>query len=165
MNEPQRVVSDAGPLISLEKPSGGYPLIARLYERIIVPPQVLEEIAQGRYSQPQEYLKTHQISDLIEVRTPGSIPVLSESQRLHEGEVQAIALARELNLPLLIKETVGRRVALAAGVKISGIAGQILRAYREEVVDRSAAQSLLGELLAGGRINRKIYLALLNALN
>lgn len=165
MNEPQRVVSDAGPLISLEKLSGGYRFIAQLYEGIIVPPKVLEEIAQERYSQPQEYLKSHQISDLIEARTPSRIPELPESQRLHEGEVQAIALALELKLPLLIEETIGRRVALAVGIEISGIAGQILRACREEVIDRSTAQSLLGELLVGGRINRKIYLALLNALN
>jgi hypothetical protein len=50
---------------------------------------------------------------------------------LHVGEAQAIQLARELALPLLIEETVGRRVALGLGLSISGIAGQILKAFHQ----------------------------------
>jgi len=42
---------------------------------------------------------------------------LPEVERLHEGETQTIQLALELQLPLLIEETVGRRVAQSIGVQ------------------------------------------------
>ena len=56
MNDPEpeqpthalwRIVSDTGPLISLERMTGGFPFIRRLYDRIIVPPAVLDELGFG----------------------------------------------------------------------------------------------------------------------
>ncbi|MBI5474844.1 MAG: hypothetical protein HY961_21090 [Ignavibacteriae bacterium] len=81
-------------------------------------------------------------------------------ERLDDGEQQAILLARELNLPLLIEETVGRRVATALGISVSGIAGQVVKAYKERIIGTSEAQFLLKRLLDAGRINKKIYDAL-----
>jgi predicted nucleic acid-binding protein len=89
---------------------------------------------------------------------------LPEAERLHEGETQAIQLALELQLPLLIEETVGRRVAQSVGLQISGIAGQIIKAFRQSIIAAADAQDKLSELLRAGRINRKIYEALLAAL-
>ena len=90
---------------------------------------------------------------------------LSEAERLHEGERQAIQLALELQLPLLIEETVGRRVAQSVGIQISGIAGQILKAFRQDIISATEAHDRLDELFRAGRINRKIYDALLAALS
>ena len=90
---------------------------------------------------------------------------LLEAQRLHEGETQAIQLALELQLPLLIEETVGRRVAQSMGLQISGVAGQILKAVRQGIIAATEAQDKLSELLRGGRINRRIYEALLASLS
>jgi predicted nucleic acid-binding protein len=83
---------------------------------------------------------------------------------LHIGEVQAIQLALDSALPLLIEETVGRWVAKGLGIAISGIAGQIVVAFRRGIITAQDAHSKLLELLNAGRINRKICEALLGVI-
>jgi predicted nucleic acid-binding protein len=56
-SEGQRIVSNTGPLISLEKLSQGYGFIQRLYEKILIPPTVLSEVAEGQFENPQAYLQ------------------------------------------------------------------------------------------------------------
>lgn len=126
---------------------------------------MLEEVAAGQFTTPGGYLQHYGISDLIEVRTVPQPRELLEAERLHEGETQAIQLALELQLPLLIEETVGCRVAQSVGIQISGIVGQILKAFRQGSISAPEAQAKLSELLRAGRINRKIYEALLAALS
>lgn len=161
----RQIVSNTGPLISLEKLHQGHAFIRRLYDKVFVAPAVLEEVAAGQFATPEEYLQHYGISDLLEVRTVSQSHVLPEAVRLHEGETQAIQLALELQLPLLIEETVGRRVAQSVGLQISGVAGQILKAFRQGISAATEAQDKLGELLRGGRINRRIYEALLASLS
>ena len=161
----RQIVSNTGPLISLEKLDQGYDFIHCLYDKLIIPPAVLEEVAEGLFANPQDYLQYHNITDLIEVRPVSNPPALPEAERLHDGESQAIQLALELHLPLLIEETVGRRVAQSVGVQISGIAGQIISAFRQKIISATDAQNKLNELLQAGRINRKIYDALLAAIS
>jgi predicted nucleic acid-binding protein len=161
----RQIVSDTGPLISLEKLSQGYEFIRRLYDKLLIAPAVLEEVAAGQFATPEEYLQHYGISDLIEVRTVSQPHELPEAERLQEGETQAIQLALELQLPLLIEETIGRRVTQSIGIQISGIAGQIIKAFRQDFIVATEAQNKLSELLRGGRINRKIYEALLASLS
>ena len=161
----RQIVSNTGPLLSLEKLTQGYDFIRRLYDKVLIPPAVLEEVAIGQFATPSEYLQHYDISDLLEMRTVSQPRVLPEAERLHDGETQAIQLALEFQLPLLIEETVGRRVAQSVGVQISGIAGQILKAFRQGSLEATEAQDKLGELLRGGRINRRIYEALLASLS
>lgn len=159
-----RIVSTTGPLISLEKMSHGHDLIRRLYDKIVVPPVVLDEIASGLCDDTKTYLAHYGITDLIEVCEVSLRQAVPEAERLHEGEIQAIQLALELKLPLLIEETVGRRVARGLGIHISGIAGQIVKAFRQGIISAAEACDKLSELLQAGRINRKIYEALIAAI-
>lgn len=160
----RQIVSNTGPLISLEKLSQGYDFIRQLYDTLIIAPVVLEEVAAGQFATTDEYLQHYAIHNLIEVRTVSQPRELPEAERLHEGETQAIQLALELQLPLLIEETVGRRVAQSVGIQISGIAGQIIKALRQGIISATEAQTKLSELLRAGRINRKIYDVLLASL-
>jgi len=57
-NDPKRIVSDAGPLISLEKITGGYRFIRRLYDRLIVPSAVLGELAAKAFESEAAYSAT-----------------------------------------------------------------------------------------------------------
>src|SRR5262245_21004551 len=161
MMEVRRIVSNTGPLISLEKLHRGYDIIRQLYDTIIIPPGVLDEVAEGQFAAPHAYLQHYGIVDLIEVRTVSRNESLPEAARLHVGEAQAIHLALELALPLLIEETVGRRVAQGLGISISGIAGQVLKAFHQGAITAQEARNKLRELLQAGRINTKIYEALL----
>ena len=73
MTEVRRIVSNTGPLISLEKLRQGYDFIRQLYDTIIIPPSVLDEVAEGQFSTPQAYLQHYGIVDLIEVQAvPGA---------------------------------------------------------------------------------------------
>ena len=158
MSVRRTIVSNTGPLISLEKLDQGYNFIRLLYDKLIVPSTVLTEVAQGQFETPPAYLRHYAISDLIEVRSVTQKRwAIPEAERLHEGELQAIQLALALGLPLLIEETVGRRVAQGMGISISGIAGQIISAFRQEIISAKEATDKLEELFQAGRINRKIY--------
>jgi predicted nucleic acid-binding protein len=161
MTEARRIVSNTGPLISLEKLRQGYDFIRQLYDTIIIPLGVLDEVAEGQFATPHAYLQHYGIVDLIEVQVVSRSEQLPEAARLHTGEAQAIQLARQLALPLLIEETVGRRVARGLNIPISGIAGQIIAAFRRGIITAQEARNKLLELFQAGRINRKIYEALL----
>ena len=159
----RRVVSDTGPMISLERLTDGFQFIRCLYDQIIVPPAVLAELG-FHFDHEEKYLEHHEIDDLIEVRSVDSHAELSDLDRLHVGEIQAILLALEWELPLLIEEAVGRRSAQAAGVSISGIAGQIVKAYRQRVISVEEARAMLKEMLDHRRINDRIYERLVTAI-
>ena len=122
---------------------------------------MLDEVAEGQFATPQAYLPHYSIVDLIAVHAVSRSEQLPEAVRLHIGEAQTIQLARELALPLLIEETVGRQVARGLDIAISGIAGQILQAFRRRIITAQEAHDKLLELFQAGRINRKIYEALL----
>lgn len=161
MREATSIVSNTGPLISMEKMDRGYDFIRRLYGQVIIPPTVLAEVAADTFETPQAYLQHYGIVDLIEVRSVPQSVSLPEIERLHQGEIEAIQLALALQLPLLIEETVGRRVAQQVGLRISGMAGQITAALRRNVISTNEARRQLGALLRGGRINRNMYNALI----
>jgi predicted nucleic acid-binding protein len=164
VNRPRAVVSDTGPLISLEKVQGGFGFIRLLYDRIIVPPAVVDELYQGQFLSAEAYLAHYAIADLVEVALVSAHAGLPEIRLLDRGEREAIALALERGLPLLIEETAGRRVAMAAGLHISGIAGQVVKAYREGILDAETARGILRELLQAGRIGTRIHDGLVAAI-
>jgi predicted nucleic acid-binding protein len=157
----RRIISNTGPLISLEKLRQGYDFIQQLYDTILIPLGVLDEVVKGQFATPHAYLQHYGIVDLIEVQIVSRSEQLPEAARLHIGEAQAIQLARQLALPLLIEETVGRRVARGLNIPISGIAGQIIAAFRRGIITAQEVRNKLLELFQAGRINRKIYEALL----
>ena len=65
----RRIVSNTGPLISLEKLNQGHDFIRCLYQKLIIPPAVLDEVAEGKFADPQEYLQYY-CRVRIEVRNP-----------------------------------------------------------------------------------------------
>jgi predicted nucleic acid-binding protein len=63
------------------------------------------------------------------------------------------------------EEVVGRRVDQSVGIPMSGIAGQIIKAFQRDVISGTETRDKLGELFQAGRINRKIYEELLAVLS
>jgi Predicted nucleic acid-binding protein, contains PIN domain len=152
----KRVVSDTSPLISLEKVDEGYKFLKQLYDRVLIPPAVLRELADGPFESMEAYLSHFGIDDLFQTETPKR-PRRDETEHLDPGEQEAVALAEEFDLPLLIEEEAGRVVARTLGIRISGIAGQLLRAVREEVIGTAQANRMLTELKKKGRINQRVF--------
>ncbi len=160
----RETASDTGPLISLEKLSDGYRFIRLLYDKIVVPRTVLDELTQGQFLSPDAYLKHYGIEDLLEIVENRSDLEMPGVDLLDAGEREAIQTALERKLPLLIEEEAGRQCARHLGLQISGIAGQVVKAFRAGLIASREAQDKLQELLEAGRINRKIHAALAEAI-
>ncbi|MEM1093295.1 MAG: hypothetical protein AAGJ10_01735 [Bacteroidota bacterium] len=156
----RRIVSDTGPLITLEKLTDGYTFIRALYDQVVIPASVLRELTDGG---PESYLAHFAIEDLVLIADePVRRREVESLDRLDAGEQDAIQVALDLGLPLLIEEEMGRRVARSAGLKISGIAGQIGRAAHEGHIPTESAQRYLKQLYGERRINRRVFEAVLN---
>lgn len=159
------VVSDTGPLISLEKLTNGYAWMKQLYEQVLVPSAVAQELCQGMFLSWEAYQSNYSFGEFIRVVEVVNTESFPGCELLDIGERQAIHLARKQGLSLLIEEEKGRQVAKALGLKFSGLAGQILRAHREQVISSTMARSSLAELLKAGRIGKGLYEGLLEALD
>jgi predicted nucleic acid-binding protein len=151
-------------LISLEKLEDGYRLLRVLYDRVLIPPSVLAEVIHGHFVDEHAYAEHYGISGFLQVVEVQSKRALPEGELLDPGETDAIRLALERGLPLLIEEEAGRRVAQQLGLHISGIAGQILKAFRNGTLPLIEAEAKLRELLGSGRINNRIYDGMSGAL-
>lgn len=159
------LVTDTGPLISLERLDGGYEFMRQMYRRIWAPPAVLREIALGQSATPQIYLEQYAITDFVYEQAPLTLPHnISWQSDLHPGELEAIALAQELDLPLLIEEAAGRKAAQELHIPFSGIAGQILKAARLSILTRQQGYRMLEQLLHNGRIGRALFNLLVESL-
>ena len=163
-NPPRQIVCDTGPLISLEKITGGYRFIGRLYDRLIVPPAVMDELLAGQFETMDAYLRHFDAEDPVVVNhleePSSSGGIEDKTEHLDQGEREAIRLAFELGLPLLIEQEAGRAVARELGLQISGVAGQLLKAVREEAISTDDALAKLTELRRSGRINQQIFEAI-----
>lgn len=158
-----QVVSDTGPIISLENLKDGFPFARRLFDQILIPESVLQELADGLGISKQKYLETFGVTDLflpinVEMKETDVNPSLAPA------ETEAIALAVRRGLPLLIEETFGRKIAKQQGLLISGVAGLVIKAKRSGLIDEAEATQKLAQLYAGGRINKKIYSELTNLI-
>ncbi len=158
------IVSDTGPLISLEKLENGYQFIRQFYEQMFVPKIVIEELYQGQFSNWSDYQKFYNVGDCLTI-IEEKLSILPILDALDAGEQQAIQLAYNRQLPLLIEEEKGRKIAQELGLKFSGIAGQILKAYRQNLITAEDGTKKLGELLKAGRIGKKMYYELIKQIN
>ncbi|MBI5595776.1 MAG: hypothetical protein HY928_06770 [Elusimicrobia bacterium] len=156
------VVSDTGPLISLEKVAGGFPFLRLMADRVLVPEAVLQE-AGAKLPNPESYLADHGIADLAEIVRGidvARIASMPGSRPLHRGELEALALAMDRGIPVLLEDGDARKVAKAAGLKFVGIGGLVLAAARRSVVGRGEALRLLDALLTANRLTRRLRDAL-----
>ncbi len=62
------MVCDTGPLISLEKITGGYRFIGRLYDRLIMPSAVTDELVAGQFEAQEAYLRHFDAKGLVVVK-------------------------------------------------------------------------------------------------
>ncbi|NEP11964.1 MAG: DUF3368 domain-containing protein [Symploca sp. SIO2C1] len=128
------VVSDTSPITNLSA-VGALELLHQLYDRVIIPQAVYDEMASLGYQVPGTV--EVQTLDWIENRTVENRLGVEELRvDLDMGEAEAIILALELDADLLLlDERRGRRVALELGVnKISGLLAVLQEAKRKGLI-------------------------------
>ncbi len=137
------VISDSSPLIYLSKLER-FDLLRSLYGSLVVPKAVWDEIVLGGTGLPEaENLRRAKDQGWVRIESAGPIPAAAATRllTLDPGEVEAICLALQLRLILLIDEADGRAAAEALGVEVTGTVGVLARAKRHGILP-----TLRGEL-------------------
>jgi predicted nucleic acid-binding protein len=127
------IVSDTSPLRALDH-LGRLDLLTAVFDRVVVPPAVRDELLH-----PRRRFKPIEIAAIPHavVQAPANSRRVSELCReLQTGEAQAIALAEELDVQLLIDEMAGRTVAQRLGLRTTGVVGLLVEAKSRGLVDR-----------------------------
>jgi predicted nucleic acid-binding protein len=123
------VISDSTTLISLINIER-FELLFKFSDNIIVTPAVYDEVTVQKSAKRilDEYISLGKVS-IVEVNNTKKVKELLI--RLDIGESESIVLAEEKNLPLIIDEKRGKKIALSFGLKAIGLIG-ILLIYKKK---------------------------------
>jgi len=138
----ESIVSDTTTLIILGK-LGRYELLGNLFDKVYIPHEVMNEISKksdGIY----DVLLSHSLFEKKKISNLTLIKVLDGL--LDKGESEAIVLAKELNLILLIDEKKGRTVAKNMGLEIIGLLGILILNVKKEKMTKNEVILVLEEI-------------------
>lgn len=133
MPEPggRSLVTNTTPLIALTAATGGLDVLRFLFERVVVPLEVAQELRVGGpkafgvdvFSAAAQWLE-------VQTQPVALQPFLHNS--LDKGEAAVIQTALNMQLPLVcIDETVGRRIARLCNLRLTGSVGILLKARNQ----------------------------------
>jgi uncharacterized protein len=148
MGTKMTVAADASPLILLSR-AGRLDLLQQLFEEVQVPPAVADETFRSDPARPgAPLLRAAFVVWLREVEPVNVTTVRSLRPGLGQGEAEAIALALERRLPLLIDEVAGRDVAQRLDIRVTDSAGVLILAKQAGLLP--AVRPLLDRLIDEG---------------
>lgn len=114
------IVADAGPLIGLAQ-AGLLPLLKDLYSKVLIPPKVHDELQIPLLRPGYEALAAALDAAWISEETPQASANFEQIKEIlgESGEAEAVALAEQKHIDLLIDEKRGRAVAMSRGLQRS----------------------------------------------
>jgi hypothetical protein len=127
------VVADTSPLNYLAQ-TGCVDVLPQLFSSVLIPPAVHRELLHPN-APPAARALAQNLPPWLEVRPVAAPPTPT---LLGAGEREAIALAAELALPLLADDAAARGHAEAAGLKVTGTVGVLLRAAELGLIELPA---------------------------
>lgn len=159
------VVSNASPLILLAK-LGHFDLLHRLFNEIVVAPEVWDEVVVKGAGRPgaAEMQQASWIR-ITPLTNPAQLASWQTQYPLGAGEIATILLATDLPADVaLLDERRARLLAQAQGVAVLGVVGVLQLGYRAgEISDlRQTYQTLLTQ---GARIDKRLVNRSLAACN
>ncbi|MBU6349316.1 MAG: DUF3368 domain-containing protein [Chloroflexi bacterium] len=143
------VVVNATPLIALAL-VGQLSLLREMFDAVIVPRAVYEEVVIDGYGQPgsAELAQASWIQVVSPARAVTLEPMLLG---LDSGELSVLLLAQEIQPGwVIIDERLARRVAQAMGLPVKGTLGILLAAVWAGLLTRQTALDALEQLLSAG---------------
>ena len=168
------IVSNTSPLIWLSK-VGRITLLKKLFGEVIIPEEVYKEAVERGLQEgfsdalaikecvDQGWIKT---SKLNEREIKLCQRMAEHAFEIHLGEAQAIILARGTGALLLMDESSGRAFAETLGLKVRGTLYVIMKALREELLDRTEAKEIVLALVSKGfRIEPKLLARILREID
>jgi len=119
------VVSDTSPVTALLQ-IDLCGLLRDLFGKVILPEAVHAELSRYHDELP-DFFQIERVAD------PGKVIVLAAT--LDQGEAESIVLAEQLGADLLLMdENIGRQVASARGIAVTGLLGVLIRAKRAGLI-------------------------------
>ena len=157
----QLIVSDTTSLIVLEK-QNKLSLLCELFDEVIIPQAVYEELIIG--------LDSDKITQAFSCL---KIECVTSSERFHDllmildqGEAEAIELAINKNLPLIIDERKGRKIARNFGLIVTGLAGILILATQKKVLTPNQSKMMLETSMQNGyRLSETLYKQVMDKLD
>lgn len=146
------VISNSSPLIYLSK-AGRLHLLRDTFGEVMIPGLVYREVVEkGIAGGHQDALMVRKgIEDgwirVVEVMDEPSLDSLGD---IHGGEAEAIHLARERRLSLIIDDSTGAVVAESRGVKVRGTVFVVLEGLRRGHLSRKEAKETVYSVIRAG---------------
>ena len=140
------VISDTTPLLHLAKHNYLY-LLSNLYQKVYIPNAVYEEIT------IRDDIISYRIknAEFLEIKTIRDKKLFQEIyESIDYGESEAITLAKELKLNLVIDDLAGRNMAKKLNLKFIGTIGVILKNIQDGFIIINEAKEIFFKLKNGG---------------
>ena len=158
----ESIVSDTTTLIVLGK-LDRYDLLENLFTKVYIPQEVLQEVSKksdGTY----EKIVSHHLFERKYISNLTLFWLLDGI--LDRGESEAIVLAKEMNLILLIDEKKGRVVAKNMGLDIIGLLGILILNVKKKNISKDEAVAVLEEIKdIKFRVSKRLKESFLAAIN
>lgn len=155
------IVSDTTSLIVLEG-LAALNLLCDVFESVLIPQAVFNELVAGSPSIAQ-HLQTNTCIEITQLHNSEQLNHLLLI--LDQGEAEAITLALEKQLPILIDERKGRMIARQKGLVVTGFLGLLLLTIQRNALTKREAKQLLDQAIKNGfHVSEKLYQQILTAL-
>lgn len=138
----QAIISDSSSLIMVARLER-LDLLTQLFEHIHIPQRVAQEIA-AKEDCVARLLLSHPNFSVMASSNPTLLILLDGV--LDYGEAEALTLAQEKQLLLLIDEKKARQIAKNMGLKIVGLLGVLLLNHRRGYLSETEVLKLLAQL-------------------
>ena len=161
------VISDTTPIITLLK-LNHLDLLCDLYGTVYVPQSVYDELTLNqKFSVESDIIQKSLYLEVFDLISDAEIDSFRHQTGLDCGESEAILLAEKVNAELLlIDESHGRSVALSKGLRITGVIGVLMSAYKMQMITDSEVRHCIEIMKKSNRfISEKVYAHLLNLLD
>ncbi len=144
-----KAVVNASPLIALAQVNQ-LDLLRQLFDDVLIPHIVYEEATARGTHRPGATLITE--TSWLQIRTPVTLPTIEPLLLgLDAGEAQVLLLAREEQpARVVIDERLGRRVALAMQLPLTGTIGILLASTQAELLTKQQAIDITRQMVDQG---------------
>jgi len=166
------IVSNSSPIIHLSR-IGWLGLLKKVFKRVIIPKTVYQEVVIK--GEEKGYLDAKLVrkatEEWIEVKElqrdqKRERDSITKMAPLGRGEAEAIVLAKEMKMPLLIDDSIGQRVAKSYGIETYWTTSVVLRAWKEKIVSKDKTKKIIEDLIESGlRIKPEVVLELMKKLS
>ncbi len=135
------VIVDSSTLILLLD-TNNFSLLFKLFKEIIITNAVYAEITSSiAHKELIDSYITKRYMKIVKITKDSRIEMLLK--RLDIGESESIALAKKIDLPLIIDEKKGRAIAKSLNIKIIGFIGIILKLIEKNIISKEKAIDII----------------------